>query len=764
LINKVFTLINLIGLVSGFMVFLLITLWVVHQRSYDAFTPKGDRIYRINFTYDKNGQTLEHWRTPPALARALSEEFPEVESSARFYTEAKMLISGGDNQRFYLMPGYADSSLLRMFDLPFLQGDPDEALRGVQSIVLTAATSRKLFGDQDPVGQTVNLDNRFPFTVTGVIQDPPANSYLQYDCLIPFLSLEGIMGYGVNDTWDDWGYNTFALLHPMADPDALKRKLDTLVASRLTQVARNLYTQPLREIHLRGTNHNGSSRAITIFSSIALLVLLIACINYMNLSTAMAMRRSKEIGIRKVGGADRRQLILQFLGESVMLTFISLVIALSAVSLLLPLFSQLTGTPLSFPFTWSFPAFRILVTLITGIIAGSYPAFVLSGIKPLSLLQRPGRSGRAIFRKILVVAQFSLSVFLIVCTIVFSRQLHQLSSYQLGFNTSQILFVPMNDQLKNRFQGFREELLREPGIEGVSAISNKLGTKPFWGTLASEWQGRTGDDQFTVNIIYADSYFQETFGLEMVSGRYFRSGSASDSASMVINEAAARRMGMTEAVGKTMFGDSNYILGVLKDFHFRSLHAGIEPLVVLMNPEYTNEIGIRVSTADLKGVLRSIERVCSRYAPDFPFQYSFLDDDIARMYEKERQMQQLFIAFSLLAIVITCLGLFGLAIHSAEQKIREIGIRKVMGASPLKIGLLFAGEYSRLILLANLLAWPAAWYAMHRWLEGFAWQTPLQAWIFLAAGAITFGVAILTMTSQTLRAARINPVNSLRYY
>lgn len=761
---KVFSLINLVGLAAGLTVFILIFLWVKNELSYDSFVPKGEQIYRVNFEYDRNGATMEHWRTPPAMAKSLKDRLPEVVASTRFYTEAKMLASTSPENRFYILPGYTDSTFFQMFGIRFLKGDVRYAFQQTRSLVMTEKMATQLFGNEDPVGKPVKLDNRFDFTVTGVIGTPPGNSYLQYDCLIPFGRMEEMLGYGEEDSWNDWGYNTFLLLPEGVDTRASEKKMEAFMENNLAGTVRHLFLQPLLEIHLVGVNENGVARSIYIVSSIALFVLLIACINYMNLATARAMRRSREIAIRKVGGASRNQLIMQFLSESVILCFLALGIALVAVWLILPLFNNLADREISLQLSrGGLIVTLILITFLTGIIAGSYPAFLLSSVKPVSIMYNQGKQGRSVFRKVLVVFQFALSVFLVICTIVFSRQLQYLGDQKLGFETSHVVFIPLNEQLSSRFHAFRNELLSNPHIEGVSATSNKIGTRPFWGTVVNNWQGRTGEDSFTLNIIYADCDFQTTFGLPMAEGRFFSPEHPSDSGAVVINEAAARRMGMEEAVGKTILNDSAHIIGVMKDFNFRSLHEKIDPMMLILDPQYFTEVGIRIGSGHVETALVSIERAFVTYAPGYPYQYSFLDDEITGMYRDEARMQKLFLSFSVLAILITCLGLFGLAMFAAEQKIREIGIRKVMGASVVQIGYRFAREYAGLVLLANLIAWPLAWYAMHSWLEGFAYRTGIGWWIFLLAGLITFLVAILTMSSQTIRAALTNPAETLKY-
>lgn len=762
--NKGLSVINLTGLAIGLAVFILIFLWVLGELSYDSYNPLAKQIYRVNFTYEREGQTKHHWRTPPALAKALKEEYPEVLSSSRFYTIDKMLVAYGADKHFYRVPGYADSSLFSMFNMKFLQGDAGDAFRNPWSMVIPKKMASLYFGEEDPMGKQLKLDNRFDFTVTGVIEDQPGDSYLEYDFLIPFRHMEEILGYGTDEDWNDFGYNTFLLLPENIDTEEFNSKISSFLETKLETVARDLFVQRLRDIHLYGLDGSGVIRSIFIFSSIALFVLLIACINYMNLTTARSMRRSREVAIRKVGGATRRQLIFQFFSESVILTFVGLIVAVGLVFLALPLFNDLAGKTLSLNLL-NLPMIGLLLltTLITGLIAGSYPALLLSSIKPITMLNKPVKPASAIFRKILVVFQFALSVFLIICTIFFSRQLDFLGNQKLGFQIDHIVFVPMNERLMAKFSPFREELLSSSAISGVSATSNKIGTRPFWGTVLSTWQGSSGEERMTLNIIYADCDFQKTFDLPMASGHYYASGSAVDSAGIVINEMAVRRMGMEDPLGKTMFNDSTPIIGVLKDFNFRSLHAGIEPLVIIIDPQWFTNIGIRISSANIPETIAFIQKTALKFAPEFPFEYSFLDDDIATMYAAEQRMRKLFNYFSFLAIFITCLGLFGLASFAVDQRTREIGIRKVMGATAFNISIRFVREYTILILLANLIAWPAAWYAMSRWLEGFAYKTDLTLWVFIVAGAITFLVAMLTMSSQTIRAASTNPADTLKY-
>lgn len=673
--NKTFSMINLVGLAAGMTCFILIILWVSDELSYDRFFPNAKQIYRVNFEYEKEGMSVHHWRTPPALAKAMKEDFPEVTSSARFYTKDKMLVTSGPDKRFYEIPGYADSSLFGMFSLHFARGNAGNAFQNPWSIVLTEKMATSFFGDTDPMGKMVKLDNRFDFTVTGVIEDLPGESYLQYDFLIPFKHMMEITGYGEDNSWNDFGYNTFLLMPENLDIAAFNRKITRYLETKVKGIARNISVQPLRDIHLFGIDGSGAIKSIYIFSTIALFVLLIACINYMNLTTARSMRRSREVAIRKVGGAGRFQLIQQFFSESVILSFMALILSVGLVWLLLPLFNNLAEKTLTLG---NLSVYMVLilvgVTLVTGIIAGSYPALHLSSIKPVSIMNRQSRPAAGIFRKLLVIFQFSLSIFLIICTVFFSKQLNFLGNQNLGFQPDHIVFIPMNERLKVKFSSFRQELLTNPSISNISATSNKVGTTPFWGTSISMWEGNTDNKSILLNIIYADCDFQKTFNLPMAVGRYYTAGSAVDSAGVVINEAAVRQMGMADPVGKKMFNDS-----------------------------------------------------------------------------------------TLLAIFITCLGLFGLASFSAEQRTREIGIRKVMGATPWHISYRFAREFAGLVILANIIAWPAAWLIMDRWLQGFAYRTGLDFWVFVTSGLAALLLAIVTMSSQTISAAHINPAQTMKY-
>jgi len=762
--NKTFSLINLTGLAIGMACFILIFLWVSDELNYDRFFPNAGRIYRVNFEYDKEGKSIQHWRTPPALAKAMKDEFPEVSGSARFYTIDKMLVTSGINKRFYEIPGYADSSLFSMFSLRFIRGNSVNAFQNPWSIVLTEKMATSFFGKTDPLGKLLKLDNRFDFTVTGVVADLPGESYLQYDFLIPFKHMPEITGYGEDNSWNDFGYNTFLLMHENLDIAAFNRKISGFIETKIKGVARNIFVQPLRDIHLYGLEGNGAIKSIYIFSTIALFVLLIACINYMNLTTARSMRRSREVAIRKVGGAGRMQLIQQFFSESVILSFMALILAVGLVWVLLPIFNDLAEKTLSLRHITVFMALILVsVTLVTGIIAGSYPALHLSSIKPVSIMNRQSRPASGIFRKILVIFQFSLSIFLIICTIFFSKQLTFLGSQKLGFQTDHVVFIPMNERLKAKFSAFRQELLSNPGISGISATSNKIGTSPFWGTTLTEWEGKTGKDPIIMNIIYADCDFQKTFDLQLASGRYYVPGSSVDSAGIVINEMAARKMGMANPLGKKMFNDSTPIIGVLKDFNFRSLHKGIEPLVIIIDPQWFTSIGIRINSANISSTLGFLERTTKKFAPEFPYEYSFLDDEISKMYASEKRMRTLFNYFSILAIFITCLGLFGLASFSAEQRTREIGIRKVMGATSWNIGYRFTREFAGLVVIANLISWPAAYYIMNNWLQGFAYRTGLDLWVFATSGLAALLLAVITMSSQTISAANINPAQTIKH-
>jgi putative ABC transport system permease protein len=766
--HKGYSFINIAGLSIGMACCLLIFLWVRHEWSFDRFHENAGTIHRTVISWPQGSDTRWHWRTPPPLAAALKSDFPEIRDASRFYTVDGILVEHNET-RFKEKIGFTDRELFSIFTLPLIQGTRDAALSGPQSLVISKAAAQKYFGDEDPLGKAMVINDSLSFQVAAVLEDIPANSLLHCPILIPFVHLEAVIGVGNIEDWGDFGYNTFVQL----EESSTKAQVDTKLRDYFDVIWENpdnemaLSLQPLTEIHLHGLGGGGPIVYIWIFSAIAVFILLIACINFMNLATARSATRAREIGVRKVVGADRRKLVFQFLSESILLSLISLIFALNIVALLAKPLARLAQVPdQSRLFDLTIIPVFLGITLLTGLLAGSYPAIFLSSFRPVRVLKgRQLHSGSPLFRKILVVFQFSVSVFLLVGLILISRQIEYVSNTSLGFNQEQVVYVPLNEELLKRYNPFRGELLRNTGISHVAATSNYVGQGPRWSTQSIDWEGKDPQDGYRLSMIYADYDFAGTFELEMAAGRFFSRDFETDDTNFVLNETAARAMGVEDPLGMELnvTGQEGRLIGILKDFNFSPLRDEVRPLVLIMDPQYYRYLAIKIGAQQVPASLAHIERVFKQFAPKYPFEYRFLDEVLGRLYQAEQRSQQLLRYFVLLAGFISCLGLFGLASFMAERRTKEIGIRKVLGASEAGIFVMLSRNFVRWVLVANLIAWPLAYLGVRWWLQNFAYRAPVTWTSFVLAGLISLSVALLTVSWQAVKIARANPARTLKY-
>ncbi|GGM79409.1 ABC transporter permease [Dyadobacter beijingensis] len=788
--NKGYTAINISGLALGLATCLLIVLYVSDELSYDQHHRAADRLFRIAMT-----SRGEQWAgTPGPVAAGVKSDFPEVESVTRilkFSGIDRMLLEnrqGDETKRFYETNGYyADSTLFDVFTYDFKYGDPRTALDKPNTLVLSEEVATKLFGDTDPVGKVIRvglLFGDFDYTVTGVYRnDRKSHIDAHY-----FLSMQnGDMGSWVTGQ-NNWAMNnifhTYVKLHKGADPAAFESKLTPFLERhgeadlKAMGISKELFMQPVPDIYLRSAignelAPNGSMTYLYIFGSIAVFLLLIACINFMNLSTARSEKRAREVGVRKVMGAMRNALVFQFLGESMMLAGMALGIALLLVALLLPYFNNLTGKELDMLREPAFLYWIAGITLFTGLVAGLYPAFYLSSFKPVSVLKgRMVHIGSAVMlRKGLVVFQFTVSIILILGAIVIGQQLSFLQNQHLGFNKEQKLVIPIrNDKAAKNYPAFREEVLRVPGVAAATNGSVYPGIENIE-DLLFYGENKTVHDAVDVHFATVGDDYVETLGLSMVAGRSFTKAFSGDSSSIILNEAAVRELGydVATAIGKHVFFElggkrrSLQVVGVVKDFNFHSLHEGIKPyaLTTSITDKYQYFIA-SIQTKDYAGVLASVENAWKRLNPGIPFAYSFLDEDFQKNYQKEQLTGSIVVYFTCIAVVIACLGLFGLAAFSAERRTKEIGVRKVLGASVGSIVGMLSGEFLSLVGIALVIATPVGWAGMHQWLQGFAYQVGIQWWIFPLTGLLAVAVALLTVGFQSVKAALMNPVKSLR--
>ena len=763
--HKSYSLINVLGLAIGLSIVILIMIWVQHELSFDRHYLNADHIYRVVFE-DKSYDNVRHYSvTPPALAAGLSKDYPEITYAATFYSRSGILVNYEENLLKERL-AYSNSSLFDIFSFEFISGNPQTALINPYSIILTEETAVKYFGDENPISKTLALESKTDFIVTAVIKNLPENGTLQFDALTDFEHLYEMSGRGKSDSWDSFGYNTFVMLTPETNIDELNQKISDYIIKRNSDDTFKpvLYLQSLLDIHLYNLNGGGIIIYVYIFSFIALFLLVLACINFINLVTARSALRIKEISLRKVIGANRKNLIFQFLGESILLTILSLAISLIFVDRLLPVFNELTHQNLSFStvLTPSGIILIVIITLFTGILAGSYPALYLSGFKPIAILKNHKLSGSSLLRNFLVVFQFSISVIMIISTMVVLNQLTYVENQNLGFNSDHVVYIPLNSNLNAKVSSIKYELKSNPQIHDVTATSNKIGINSFHSVDLKKWEGNTQNKSILLGLIYTDYDFLQTFDIEMSEGRFYSKDFVSDSFGVVINQAAVEEMGMVNPIGKKIF-EKSHIIGVIKDFNYQSLHSGIGPLAIGMNPRWNRYLAIKVQSENIEETISYIESVLKKYAPDNLFDYYFLDHEFEKLYQSEKQLGRIFLYFSILAIFISSLGLFGLASFMVERRTKEIGVRKVLGASVSKIFLLLSKEFTIWILISNLIAWPISWYIMNLWLNNFAYKTTLDWWLFMIAGFITGMIALISTCSQTIKLALSNPIRALRY-
>lgn len=765
--HKIFSFINIAGLSIGIACCLLLLLWVQDELSYDRFHTHRDSIYRVigkNFLNTGASYSITH---PAPIGPKIQEKAPEVLEYARIYSRNALIQY--QEKGFYLRGAITDPALLKIFTFPLVKGDPNFALNSAKSVVLNEKTAAKLFGDLDPIGKTVKLEHFDDVFVTGVMQDIPANSHLTFDYLLP-MSLYEQAGY-IMSNWGDSRFVTYVQLSSSTSPDRVVEKIRFLQKERWPNTKDELQLQALSRIHLY--NYDGSPGAVTyvyIFSIVAALILLIACINFMNLATARSSKRGREIGLRKVVGAQRFQIIRQLMGESILFTLVALVFAVTLVSIALPAFNNLASKVLKFaPFSHPQLLLGLLaITVITGILAGSYPALFLSSFRPVKVLKSSFgagvQGGSPLIRKILVVFQFTLSIALIVSTIIIYKQISYMKSKNMGITKDNILCLKINN-LTEDYKALKNELSNNPNIINSTATF----TPPAWRSIGTSgldsWDGRRDGERISMDLAFVDYDYLDTFDITLAAGRGFSQKFTTDAnETYIINEAAARALGMHDPIGKNMSWNNRpgKIIGVIKDFHLSSLHNEIQPLGILILPQY-NYLCIKIRPGGFAGTMEFIKDTMNKFRPGQALDYKFMDEWIDARYRAEERMGKIIRYFTALAIFISCLGLLGLASFTAEQRTKEIGIRKVLGATMSGIVMLLSKDFLKWVLVANIIAWPVAYYFMKNWLLNFAYRTSIQPWIFFLSASVTIIIALVTISVQSLKAAMTNPIDSLHY-
>jgi ABC-type antimicrobial peptide transport system permease subunit len=767
--QKLYSLINVGGLAIGMACTFLILSWVQNELSYDKFHKNKNEIYRVIFDL-KDEQSAG---TCGALAPTLKEEIPEIKN----YTRAWI---GGEWQIHYKEKKllekslYVDPSFLKIFSFPLIEGNPNSFLYESHNVVITKGMAKKLFGDEAPVGKVIYINNRFDkkesFNIAGIVEDVPKNSHIQFDFLFSYNLLKEWYRPTFGEAWSNYSFASYVLVQKGTDIQGLNKKITDCYNNHKQQNPQKLYLQPLTQVYLNADIKNylgpiGNIEYTRIFSIIALFVLLIACINFMNLSTAMAVRRGKEIGVRKVFGAYKKQIICQYFVEAFLFAFAALPFTFILIELLHQPFQNITSNDIQINFLNPNLIFTsIVIVLLTGILSGSYPSWYLSSFHTSETLKGRLKSERTgIFnRRIFFIIQFSLSIIIISSTIIVSRQMEFIQKKNLGFEKENLLytFTPgfNNDAIRN-------ELLKNSNIINVGASGFQL-DNIVWDQKIRDWSGRLSDEEVSVNIIEVGYHFLETYKMQMADGRYYSEEFATDKTdAIIVNEAAVRAMNMKYPIGKTMnlFGNSQTIIGVVKNFNFESLHSKIEPIALVLYPKQLRCLSIRLKSENIIETINYIKRVLTKSYPDYVFEYHFLDQKIDELYKAENQRAELFSTFSFISIFISCLGLFGLASFTAERKTKEIGIRKVLGATVPSIISMLSKDFIKWILATNLIAWPVAYYFMNKWLQDFAYRIEMSWWMFALAGGIALVIALITVSWQAIKAATANPVESLRY-
>ncbi len=769
--HTVHSVINLTGLSIGMAVCLLIVLWAQNELSYDRFHSNRNEIAQVysQLQYSSGGSQIFTGSYYP-LARVLQAECPEVREAARFESETGLQISRGDKRFTNDSIGLIDPSFFDIFSFPFVQGNPEAALKDNYSVVLTEKMANKYFGNEDPMGKTLTVNNQMDLQVTGLIKNVPSQSSLQFDCLVPFV-IAFAPKFIEPEHWGGNPLETYVLLHKGSDRPMVEQKITAIVEKHMPQetVKIDFHLYPLTKKHLYSPQGGGRIQSIVIFSAIALFVLLIACINFMNLSTAKAATRAKEVGTRKIVGARKSDLIRQFTGESLMISLLALVIAVFLLAGFLPLFNDLLDKQLTLGLLLK-PAVVLSflgIALMTGILSGFYPALYLAALQPGNILRGAVRTGiKSALRKTLVVAQFSLSIIMVISTLVVLKQLGFMMSTDLGFERKNLVVVQMNQGLQNQYGPFRNDLLQNPQILGVTR--SLQGPWNIGSTVSAvDWDGKPPDESVSMHWDYVGYDYFKTLNMKIIAGRAFaREFPTDQEEAYIVNQAAIKLMGMDSPVGKklSVFRKEGKVIGVLKDFHFQPLYHEIKPFVFMLRPDSGSLAFVRVRPENLSGTLGYIRNTFSKLAPDAPPNPVMFNEILTNyIYTTEQQTGKIAGYFALLAVLISCLGLFGLASFMAERRTKEIGIRKVVGATVNEMVFMLSRDFTKWVLLSNLIAWPAAYLIMQKILERYALRTDIGPEIYLLPSLGALVIAVLTVSYQTLRAARANTADSLRY-
>ena len=793
--GKFISFINLFGLTIGLTCCLLILTYILNELSFDRYNKNAADIYRVTrlFRNPETGATNLNLSTiAPPFGPLLQNDFKEIKKITRLLDNSPSPLKYGDKMFNEPNTYFADENIFDVFDVNVVKGNPAKALNDPFCVMLTEEVAKKYFGNEDPIDKSIRLDNQFNLRVTGVYKAFPANAHLHPGMMISFNTLRDSVVYGEQQLRTNFGNNsffTYLLLPKNFNPQRLEAQfpafLDRVIPQRMSKYKPSQGTalglQKLTDIHLRShtdfeAEENGDIKRVYIFSAIALFILLIACINYMNLSTARSALRAREIGIRKTVGAQRKEIIAQFLSESVLITWIAMILAVGLTWLTLPVLNSFLGQQLSVHILlhWQILTGIFFIPFIVGIVSGIYPALFMSSFRPVKVLKGLFKASNSniSFRKVLVTAQFAISIILLISTAVVFKQLNYMQQKSLGFNREQIVTVPYNTALDNnkKFESFRTDMLASSTIKNVTR-STRIPTGRLLDNSGASIN--RGDSLVPVNAdikyVLADENFVATYGIKMAAGRDFSKDYGTDTSAFLINEAAVKILGLKsneDAIGKEMgYGpQKGKVIGVISDFHFESMHQKIVPLILITasKPNSYGRISIKIAGGNILAALSFIETTWKKFLPDTPYEYTFLDENFEKLYQSEQKQGTIFTVFACIAIFIACLGLFGLSAFSITQRIKEIGIRKVLGASVTSIVGLLSKDFLKLVAIAAVIAFPVAWLAMSSWLQDFAYRTSISWWIFITAGIIAAAIALFTISFQAIKAAFANPVKNLR--
>ncbi|HXU28931.1 MAG TPA: ABC transporter permease [Bacteroidia bacterium] len=770
--NKSYAVINIIGLAIGIASTALIFLWVEDELTFNNYFPNKNELFKIknNQTYD--GKTYVFDATAGPLAAGIKADIPEIKNVARCTWGNQFLFSVGE-KNMYSQGNYVDPDFLKMMHLNFLKGNSTTAFSQLNSVVLTEKTADKFFGSTDVIGKSLKVNNKENYIVSGVIKDLPDNTSFHFECLVPFKIYES-----QNNWLKEWGNNgiiTYVEIKPNTNIDVVNKKIEKYISTKMEGSTASLSIYPMTKWRLydnfddRGKEIDGSVKYVRLFSIIAWIILFIACINFMNLATASSEKRAKEVGVKKALGSGKKTLIVQFLSESLIMSCVAAILAVIIIYLVLPPFNNLIHKQLSVAIFSPLHIIALLsITLLCGIISGSYPAFYLSSFNPVAILKGSKsntNSGAGLIRKGLVIVQFSVSVILIICTIIIYKQIQHVKNRDIGYTKEGLLYTNLKEKLYNNFSSVKNDLIKIPEVKNVCLSSSQLlqmGSNS--GDFA--WPGKNASKSVLITMESVSPEYIGTTGLKLKEGRDFYPNAIADSTNIIINEALANLIGKKDVVGTQIYreGGTKYtVVGVVKDFLYNSMYSKAQPMILFSDVTNVNFLTIRVNTNEnLQATLSKIEKVIKMHNPGYPFEYHFIDEQFDKLFKIEALISTLAGIFASLAIFISCLGLFGLASYIAEQRAKEISIRKVLGASVQLLTLLLTKDFLKLVLIACLLAFPLAGWFMYNWLQDYEYHVTLNAWIFILAAFIALSIAVLTVGFKAIRTAVANPIKSLR--